>query len=69
MTLTLEKYTVSRETLEVVLEALGDNWFSSVDEGDGYMESYNNDDVIEADKRLQAELAAQEPNAESEALT
>ena len=61
MNLTLEKYTVSRETLEAVLNALGDNWFYP----DGEGEEYNNDPVIEADELLQEELASQEPNAEA----
>ena len=59
MNLTLEKYTVSRETLEAVLNALGDNWFYP----DGEGEEYNNDPVIEADELLQEELASQEPNS------
>jgi len=50
------KYTVSRETLEVVLTALGNNWFSSNGE-----DEFNNHEVIAADELLQAELAAQEP--------
>jgi len=62
MNLTLEKYTVSRETLEAVLNALGDNWFYP----DGEGEEYNNDPVIEADELLQEELASQEPNAPGE---
>lgn len=62
MKLTLGKYTVSRKTLELVLSALGNNHFTAVDDGDGYMDSDNNDDVIEADNKLQAEIAAQEPN-------
>lgn len=55
MKLTLDKYTVSRETLEAVLEALDNNFFTS---NDG--ESYNNDDIILAHERLQAEVTTQE---------
>ena len=62
MKLSRESYVVSRATLEKVLSALGDNWFSTATDDDGYSESYNNDDVIEADKLLQGELQAQEPN-------
>ena len=66
MKLTLDSYTVSRETLEAVLSALGDNWFTLISGRDGYADEYNNDDVIDADKRLQAELLAQEPDKQAE---
>lgn len=55
MELTKEKYTISRDTIKKVLDALGDNWFSSDGE-----EEYNNDDIVEADKALQEEIETQE---------
>jgi hypothetical protein len=56
MKLTKEKYTVSRATLEEVIDALNNNWFVSV--GDG--EEYNNEDVISAQHSLEDELKRQE---------
>ena len=55
MKLTKDKYIVSRQTIEKVLDALDAHWFYSNDE-----DEYNNDDVIEADKKLQIEIKEQE---------
>jgi len=58
MKLTKDKYTVSRETLEIVLAALANNWFRTLYDGECYDED-NNDDIIMADEALQAELIQQ----------
>ena len=46
-------FNITKETIEKVLDALADNWFSN----DGQR---NNDDIIEADKALRAEVKSQE---------
>lgn len=61
MKLTLDKYIVSRKTLEVVLEALESNLYTSSIDGD-----YNNENVIDADKLLRSELKHQESNAKKD---
>lgn len=61
MKLTLDKYIVSRKTLEVVLEALESNLYTSSIDGD-----YNNENVIDADKLLHSELKHQESNAKKD---
>lgn len=43
--------SLPREVVEKVQEALSSNWFSDIDG-----ESYNNDDIIEADKLLSEAL-------------
>ena len=55
MTLDLknEKYTVSKDVLEQVLTALSDNWFG------GPRGEYNNDDIIDAQERLEKVLEKQ----------
>lgn len=53
MKLKLERYEVTAETLVKVIEALGEHWFSN----GGYT---NNDEVIAAQKELEAELNLQE---------
>jgi hypothetical protein len=50
-----EKYEVSAATLEMVMNALAANWFRSDGE-----DEWNNDDVIDADNALRAEVEAQE---------
>jgi hypothetical protein len=44
-----DRYIISRETLEVVLEALGSHWFDGTGEK-------NNEDIIEAEERLRKEI-------------
>jgi hypothetical protein len=46
-----EYYKISKETIKKVQEALGNNYFTSTEDGD-----YNNDDVIEADELLTKEV-------------
>ena len=46
-------FNITKETIEKVLDVLSDHWFS--DDGE-----YNNDDIMEADKALRAEVKAQE---------
>ena len=48
-----------RETLRQAIkllrkadEVLSDYWFGSSDVGDGYMEDYNNEDIIDIDKKI-----------------
>ena len=60
MNLTNDLYIVTRETLEKVLTALSNNQSSS----NGW-EEYNNEDIIEALERLEAELGRQETVAAS----
>jgi hypothetical protein len=54
--LTKKEYIISKETLEIVLKALGNNWFVSTGDGD----EDNNDEIIAADRVLQAEISAQQ---------
>lgn len=49
-------YVISRETLEKVLQVLGNHWFSS--DSSDYGER-NNEDIIEVDELLQAEIKSQ----------
>ncbi len=45
-------YTITKETIEKVLDALSDHWFSE----DG---EYNNDSVIDAESDLRDEIKSQ----------
>ena len=55
MELEKKEYQISAKTIEMVLSALGNNWF--IDLGDG--EEDNNDEIIEADKTLRTEVETQ----------
>ena len=55
MRLTKTRYLISRETIEKCIEALGNNWFSYDGE-----DEYNNEDIIEAHRRLQKEVESQD---------
>lgn len=60
MELKKDSYIISKSTLEKVLNALSNNWFTTSADSDGYTEDFNNDDVIEADELLKAEVEKQQ---------
>ena len=60
MKLKKAEYVVSPAMMERILEVLRENWFGSVDDGDGYAIEYNNDNVIVLTHDLETELAKQE---------
>ena len=54
--LSKEKYSITKATLEKVLETLSAHWFESVLEGDS-AEEFNNEDIIDAQNLLEREIA------------
>ena len=46
----------SIELLKEIRAVLDDYWFSSVSTGDGYTESYNNDDIMALCAKIDAHL-------------
>ena len=54
MKLKKEQYKISKQTLEEVLEALQNNWFTSADD-----EDYNYDDIMDAQRSLEIEIESQ----------
>lgn len=62
MKLTRDKYAISRETLDAVIAALSRHESTDFDDGDGYTDSRNNHDVIDALKRLEDEVTANGEN-------
>ena len=56
MKLTKESYLISKGLAQQLLSVLGERWFISRGDGD----QDNDDDVIAADKALQAEIEKQE---------
>jgi hypothetical protein len=51
-----EYVKIKRETIEIVMEVLRNNMFSSYDDGDGYTDEVNNDEVIDALELLKKEV-------------
>lgn len=55
-----KSYLINKSTLNVVLEALKNHMFSTIQDEDGWSDDYNNDDVIQAIDLLKKEIEKQD---------